>query len=346
MVAKLFFLLSGENPTLPFSEVKSILKAEGFKYIELGRAEQILRVEADPRSVHAIRGRSSMARVCCLELFNCEANVDIILREASKTDFNILGTEETFAVRIKRVRGSSPHINGMFLEKKIGEIILQKTSSKVDLRRPHKTFFGVLTGNSFFFGLKLAEIKPKEFVERSPRKRIFFHPAAMPAKLARCMINLAQPRNGEIILDPFCGTGSLLVEAGLIGCRVIGLDVKRRMIEGTLLNLLHYGVEPLGVLVGDARYLPLVALKIDCVVTDPPYGISATTLKVDPRKLYESFLFSIVDYVSRGRRICLAAPDTLHVADIGEAAGLKHVESHFIYVHRRLTREVIVFERV
>lgn len=346
-MAKLFFLLSGENPTLPFSEVKSILKAEGFKYVELGRAEQVLRVEADPHSVYSVRGRSSMARVCCLELFNCKANADIIFREASKTDFTTLEIEETFAVRIKRVKGSSPHINGMFLEKKLGEIILQKTrSSKVDLRHPNKTFFGVLTGDSFFFGLKLAEIKPKEFVERSPRKRIFFHPAAMPAKLARCMVNLAQPRTGEIILDPFCGTGSLLVEAGLIGCRVIGLDVKRRMIEGALLNLLHYGVEPLGVLVGDARYPPIIAPKIDCVVTDPPYGISATTLKVDPRKLYESFLFSIVDYISRGRRICLAAPETLHVADIGESAGLKHIESHFIYVHRRLTREVIVFERV
>jgi tRNA (guanine10-N2)-dimethyltransferase len=343
----LFFLLSGENPTLPKSEVRSILEAEGFRYEVLEELTQLLRVETDPRCATHIAFRSSLARVCGLELFNCKADLKGILEETRKVGFDLLiGNEETFAVRVRRVRGASPRVSGMTLEKKIGGVILSKVgSAKVNLKSPKKTFFGVLTDDRFVFGLKLAEVKPKEFVERGPRRRAFFHPAAMPAKLARCMVNLAQPRSGEAVLDPFCGTGSILLEAGLIGCEILGVDVKRQMVKGTLKNLTYYGVDPLGVLVGDARRLPLIGSKVDCVVTDPPYGVSATTLRLDPHVVYESFLSSIIDHLRRGRRICLAAPETLRVGEVGASLGLRHVESHFIYVHRRLTREVAVFER-
>ncbi|KYH42542.1 MAG: tRNA (guanine-N2)-dimethyltransferase [Candidatus Bathyarchaeota archaeon B26-1] len=346
-MATLFFLLSGENPTLPSSEARAILEAEGFRYDVLEELTQLLRVEADPECVRRISSRSSLVRVCGLELFNCEADLGVILEEAGRTVFDpLIGEGETFAVRVRRVRGASPALSCMTLERKIGERILKRVSgAKVDLKEPEKTFFGILTDRRFVFGLKLAEIKPKEFVERSPRRRAFFHPVAMPAKLARCMVNLAQPRRGEVVLDPFCGTGSILLEAGLIGCRVLGFDVKRRMVEGTLRNLARYGVNPVGVLVGDARRLPLISCKVDCVVTDPPYGVSATTLRLDPLVVYESFLSSIVDHLKRGRRICLAAPKTLRISEVGVALGLRHVESHFIYVHRRLTREVAVFER-
>jgi tRNA G10 N-methylase Trm11 len=47
-----------------------------------------------------------------------------------------------------------------------------------------------------------------------------------------------------------------------------------------------------------------------------------------------------------GQRICIASPKTLGVKALGEAAGFRHVESHFAYVHRTLTREIAVFEKV
>jgi tRNA (guanine10-N2)-dimethyltransferase len=189
----------------------------------------------------------------------------------------------------------------------------------------------------------MAEILPKPFVERRPRKRPFFHPSAMPAKLARCMVNLAQPKRDDLILDSFCGTASILVEAWLIGCRVVGFDVQRRMVRGSLQNLLHYGVEAEGIAVADARHLPVI--KIDCIVTDPPYGRLATTLGWDTRQIVEDFLSKIEDTLPRGKRICMASPKSIRIGKIGKELGFKHVESHFVYVHRSLTREIAVFER-
>jgi len=344
-VAKLFFLLSGEHPTLPFSELKSILEAESRKYRILEKLTQVLRVEADVESVKSVKFRSAMTRVCCLELFSCDAVLAEILenmRSASLEGFIEHG--ESFAVRVRRIKGVAPHLVGVELERKLGELILNKVKgSKVNLASPQKIFLGILTDNRFIFGLKMAEILPKPFVERRPRKRPFFHPSAMPAKLARCMVNLAQPKKGDLVLDPFCGTASILVEAWLVGCRVVGFDVQPRMVRGSLQNLLHYGVKSEGIAVADARHLP--AAKVDCIVTDPPYGRLATTLGWSTRQIVEDFLSSIEDMLPRGRRICMASPKSIRIGKIGKELGFKHVESHFVYVHRSLTREIAVFAK-
>jgi tRNA (guanine10-N2)-dimethyltransferase len=344
-VAKLFFLFSGEHQTLPVSEAQAILEAEGYNYRILENLTQVLRLEADVNSVEAIKFRSALTRICCREIFHCDAGLSEILaniRSASLDEFIEEG--ESFAVRVRRVRGVTPELRGVELERKLGERILETVkTTRVNLSNPQKTFFGVLTDSRFIFGLKTAEIIPKPFSERRPRRRPVFHPTAMPAKLARAMVNLAQPRKGDLVLDPFCGTGGMLVEAGLIGCRVLGFDAKPHMLRGGLKNILHYGIKPEGVAIADARYPPVV--KVDCIVTDPPYGRSASTLGTSTRLIVEDFLSAVGDKISRGRRMCMAAPKTIRIDDAGEEADFKHIESHFVYVHRSLTRQIVVFEK-
>ncbi len=157
------------------------------------------------------------------------------------------------------------------------------------------------------------------------------------------MVNLAQPKVGELVLDPFCGTASMLIEAGLIGCRVMGFDVKRRMVEGSLQNLLCYRVKPEGMAVADARHLPVA--NVDCIVTDPPYGRSATTLGWSTKRIMRDFLLTVEDRIPRGKRLCTASPKSIGVGKMGKELGFKQVESHLVPVHRSLTREIAVFER-
>jgi len=346
-VAQLFFLVSGENPTLPFSEIKAILDAEAIPHRVLEGLTQVLRIEASPSCIEHVKFRSAMTRICGMEVFNCGAELEEILENVRKAELSsVIGEGESFTVRISRVRRSTPQIAGTTLEKKIGEIIQKSVQeTRVDLKTPAKTLFGVLTDDRFIFGLKAATLRHGEYLERGPRRKIFFHPAAMPVKLARCMVNLAQPREGDLVLDPFCGTGSFLVEAGLMGCRALGFDVKRRMVRGTLRNLSLYGIVPEGLAVADARLVPLSEASVGCIVTDPPYGTSATTLGMETRELFGNFLSNAGDAVEKGRLVCLAAPRTLGVQEVGERSGLKHLESHFIYIHHSLTREVAVFRR-
>ncbi len=344
-MAKLFFFLSGEHDELPFSELTAVLEAEGYSFQILERLDQVARLRVSKKSVDAVKRRAALTRVCTLELFCCEAKIPSIIKALKSARVQtILSKKDSFVIRVRHVKEYSPTINGMDLERTLGGVLLEIVpSAKVDLHRPSKVFLGVLTNEKFVFGVKLAEIPAKPFVERRPRKKPFFHPSAMQAKLARCMVNLAEPKAGDLVLDPFCGTGGMLIEASLIGCRTVGLEVQRRMARGTLRNMKHLNTKPEGIILGDARSLPLK--KTDCVVTDPPYGISSTTLKRTTKELVEQLLSAVSDLLPIGGRICIASPKTLKIGQLGKAFGYQHIESHLVYVHRSLTREIAVFEK-
>ncbi|MEM2995640.1 MAG: THUMP domain-containing protein [Candidatus Bathyarchaeia archaeon] len=344
-MTKLFFLLSGEHETLPIAELKAILEAENHPFRICEKLDQTLRLEAELNCVETIKRRAAFTRLCGLELFTCKAEINEIVKAANAINSNeFLKNGESFAVRVKHVKNHCAHIDSMAIERKLGEIIInKKEKAKVNLKNPDKTFFGILTDGKFVFGVKIAEFPPKQFVERRPKKKPFFHPSAMPAKLARCMVNLAKPKTGGLVFDPFCGTGSILIEAALMGCRILGLDIQKRMVKGTIKNMKYFGVNPEGVVVADAAKPPIT--KVDCVVADPPYGRSASTMKRTTKQIVETFLEAVHETLNSGKRVCVAAPKTLNITSLAAKFGYRHLESHFVYIHRSLTREIAVFEK-
>ncbi|MCL1966133.1 MAG: THUMP domain-containing protein [Candidatus Bathyarchaeota archaeon] len=346
MAAKLFFLLSGENPTMPVSEARAILETEGYPYTVVEEMTQILRLETEAECVKVVPVRSAFTRLCALELFVSNANYADILKAVDETSFSdVLKSGESFVVRINRIKNFADNaVNTMELEIKLGRQILKHApEAKVNLKQPDKTFIGIITDEKLVFGLKLTEVSSKTFSERRPRKKPFFHPSAMPAKLARCMVNFAHAKAERTLLDPFCGTGSTLIEAAYIGCNVLGVDAAKRMVMGCRRNLRFFNINADGLFLADARMLPF--FKVDCMVTDPPYGRSASTLKSTTRELVNDVLSSAFRLLPTGHRVCIASPKTLNIKAIGVSIGFKHVESHFAYVHRTLTREIAVFEK-
>jgi tRNA (guanine10-N2)-dimethyltransferase len=345
-LARLFFLLSGEHEDLPASELKAILTAEGFAYKVMEKLDQLIRLDAEVSCVEVVKRRAAFTKACGLEFFRCEANASMITKRMRTVDLDAaLSEKQSFAVRVKRVKSYASNIREMTLERTLGKLVLEKNpNAQVNLKSPDRVFMGILTQTKFVFGVKLAEISAKPFVERGPRRKPFFHPSAMQAKLARCMVNLARPRTGDLVLDPFCGTGSTLIEASLIGCRILGVDIQRRMARGTIRNLQHFKIRPEGIVVADARCSPIT--RVDCVVTDPPYGTSSTTLKRTTGQIVEELLIAANEMLVGGKKLCIASPRKLRIALMGMRLGYKHLESHFVYVHRSLTREIMVFEKV
>ncbi len=344
-MSRFFFLLSGEHRTLPIEELKAILQAEDISYRELQTLPQVLRLHTTANAVPAIQAKAALTRVCCHELLHCPASFEEILEATQSTaPENLLQPGESFAVRIRRIGEAAPTLASMALERKLGALILHKVEhARVNLSCPQRTFFGAIAGDSFVLGITLAEISPTPFMQRRPGKRPFFHPSAMTPKLARCMVNLAKPRNDDLVLDPFCGTGSFLIEAGLLGYRVVGVDAKRHMVKGTRRNLRFFNIAYEGLGIADARHLPFTSA--DCIVTDPPYGRSASTMGHTTKDIVHAFLAAAVDQMGKGQRICMAAPKTIDTGEIAESQGFTHVQSHFVYVHRSLTREICVLEK-
>jgi len=53
----------------------------------------------------------------------------------------------------------------------------------------------------------------------------------LPPKLSQIMINLTRPDRDTIIVDPFCGSGGLLMEASLMGLKSQGSDLQKDMVD-------------------------------------------------------------------------------------------------------------------
>ncbi|MEM3162221.1 MAG: hypothetical protein QW056_04480, partial [Candidatus Bathyarchaeia archaeon] len=62
-------------------------------------------------------------------------------------------------------------------------------------------------------------------------------------------------------------------------------------------------------------------------------------------QIIEDALKILHDLIRAGGHVCIAAPKTIGVGSIGRSLGYRHVESHFVYVHRSLTREIAVLKR-
>jgi len=118
----------------------------------------------------------------------------------------------------------------------------------------------------------LAAESVREYGQRKPTDRPFFQPGSMDPMLARALANVAGARPGATVVDPMCGTGGVLVEAGLVGADVLGIDVQPKMVRGAARNLDDALDGDWAVARGDARSLPVADGAIDAVVFDAPYG--------------------------------------------------------------------------
>lgn len=108
------------------------------------------------------------------------------------------------------------------------------------------------------------------------------HPAKMIPSIARHAIG-AYSNPGDIVLDPMCGVGTVLVEAIDAGRRAFGVDYEPEWVGVTAANLHLARQRQPGttgdIRQGDARHLTTLLPEdlvgtVDLIVTSPPYGSS------------------------------------------------------------------------
>jgi SAM-dependent methyltransferase len=86
----------------------------------------------------------------------------------------------------------------------------------------------------------------------------------LPVYDARMLVNLVAAGEGTLLLDPFAGTGGIVIEALASGCSVTSVDCDPVLQEG----LSHLGAKHY---VADASCLPFAAGMFDAIATEPPY---------------------------------------------------------------------------
>jgi N2-methylguanosine tRNA methyltransferase (EC 2.1.1.-) len=282
---RILFELSGEHPTLPCAELESVGTV-------LATAPQVAIAECP--TLDAI-DRLALTHTVLEYRGQCPANEEDIL--ALVRDNN-LAPHNTFRVRVKRVQGASPDLSPLRLERQIG----MQIPGRVSLVYPEEEFRLILSGPRAYLGRAIAHIDRGAFLYRNPLRRPFFHPGVMMPRFARALVNLSLIQKGDRLLDPFCGTGGILLEAHLLGADTCGSDADSRMVAGARQNIPHADV-----LVGDAMRMPLDTGSADAVVSDLPYGQSVGIHARDLHSLYTGALQEIHRVLKAGRRAVLVS---------------------------------------
>jgi len=256
------------------------------------------------------------------------------------------GTPTTVAVRARDVRKTTG-VDTQAAERALGSVLFERDFA-IDLDDPDYELRACFSDDTCILGWLVAE-SIRDFGDRKPTDRPFFQPGSMDPLLARALVNLARvdpgaPGSpGDRLLDPMCGTGGVLIEAGLVGAIPVGTDAQPKMVRGTHKNLDHFlGADEPGFHVAraDATRHPLRADSVAGVVFDAPYGRQS---KIETHRLEDL----VEGALSEARRVTTDAGRAVVVADrdwrdVAEAAGWA-VEDRFVRrVHRSLDRHVLV----
>lgn len=191
------------------------------------------------------------------------------------------------AVRARDVRRTA-EIDTRRAERELGRVLVDR-GFDVDLDSPDHELRAVFASDTCALGWLIVEAA-RDFGVRAPSEKPFFQPGSMDPIEARAIVNLAGARPGATVLDPMCGTGGVLVEAGLVGARVFGFDVQAKMALGARLNLSHYLGSHFEIGRADAARLPVVDDAVDVVVFDVPYGRQSKVESDDPVSLVSDAL--------------------------------------------------------
>ncbi|WP_440949902.1 methyltransferase domain-containing protein [Methanosphaerula subterraneus] len=317
---KVICLLSGEHPILPAKE----LEVAG-TVTDLWPQVALMDCP-DP----AKTARLAQTHLVLRYLATCEPTLDAVKSMLADLD---LSPDGTFAVRAKKVCGTPIEAEPPTIERFAGGLI----GGKVSLTAPDHEYHLVFSGDRCFCGELLLRIDRRAMDLRNPYGRPFFHPGVMMPRMARTLVNLSLAEPGEILYDPFCGTGGTMLEADLIGIRAYGSDTDRAMLIGSRQNL--PGAE---VLAGDATCLPVRSAAVDAVVSDLPYGQSVPIIAPSLEKLYSGSLEEIRRVLKPGRRAVIVTHQPIGTIAQEYLTVLGQYEQR---VHKSLTRRILVLEK-
>ena len=216
---------------------------------------------------------------------------------------------------------------------------------KVDLEDPERAYVlhrGSADPESLALSREVARTARLSLCRRKAADLPFRKPVTLTPLLARGLVNLAACPPGGRILDPFCGTGALLIEAGNLGYRVIAADKDSRMVKGTLTNLAHFSLDPAALTQTDIDGLAAALedhFPVDAIVTDPPYGRASSTHGEEAEQVVERAFLALRPLVRPGGRLVLMLP-----VDYLPGAALSEWTLEFppipLRVHASLTRWV------
>ena len=166
----------------------------------------------------------------------------------------------------------------------------------VKLKSPDRTFIVSVSQESYYFSLEIARAKVKRahfYSIYNLPDREYLGPTTTDIDLAMLMVNQGQVVSDSFVLDPFVGTGGILLAASIFRAVCFGGDIDMRVLKGLSVgrstkgtqadiftNFKNYGFRTPEIFRCDNSN-PCIKTQgiFDAVICDPPYGVRAGSRK-------------------------------------------------------------------
>ncbi len=176
-------------------EIKEIINKEGEK------KETAVLFEADSGELCTLcyhgRSFSRILQLLCWFEFDDLEDIEKKLKIANF---------QADSFRARCIRKGSHSFSSGDVEKLVGD----KVDSQVDLKNPQKTLLVYVYENTFYIGVDYCGF---DLGKRS--YKVFAHPSSLRGDTAYCLLRFADYNNKAALADPFCGSGTILIEAAL-----------------------------------------------------------------------------------------------------------------------------------
>lgn len=316
------YLISGDNKKLSVLELLSLSKENRFildkRIVLISKPVDFRRICYTKKSYRLIG------------VFDYKDNLEKSITKININKFY----KKNFSVR--KVVLTSKYVPS---EKDLSSIIWRRLSKpRVNLDNPSTKFEFVFTDKKIYLLLLLFEQDKKNMLSRWPQNRPAFHPTTMTPLFALMLVNLSGAKKANTLMDPFCGVGGIIIEAGLIGCKVIGYDKDTKMIIRARKNLEYFKIKNYYLEQRDALD---VTKKADFIVTDVPYGRHSKLFGEETKNLASAFLARAINVLNKDGRVILVCPHNMKI-DFRDFDIFDYVD---YYIHSTLTRRIYILEK-
>lgn len=255
----LYFFILGRNPTLSIAEIISLFSISNhLKIKKISKEVLILELKEKIdfwQLQERLGGTIKIGKIIAKVNKNLEKiETNLFLKELPKIEKvyfgfslyqlnnkfkieNLRSKIKNLALKIKKEL-KKRKISSRWVESKeriLSSVIVQKNK----LLTHGKEFVFLVDENEIYLGESLTcqFFQKYEFYDFSrPKRKI--EEGMIPLKLAKIMINLAKVSKSGLILDPFCGSGTILQEAILMGYKkIVGTDLNEEAVENAKKNI-------------------------------------------------------------------------------------------------------------
>lgn len=284
-------------------EIKENFKAKIFpKFFGLQGRVLIETKEKNLEKIFKLRSIYHVTKfIDSFEIETKEKGLQTIYENLKRIEIEDMKKAKSFRVTGERI--GKHEFTSIQVQKFAGQALVEKYGKKVDLENFDVNVFVEVIGRKCWVGVRLTrESLHKRF------KKPFNHPAAIKAPLAYAMLRLAEVKEGETILDPFCGGATLPIEAAQVydeKIRIFASDISKKFLEDAKKNAKAAKVKKyIKFKICDARRLEeCYNFEINKIITNPPYGVRMGKGNLKP--LYSKFLVSALKILSENGKIVI-----------------------------------------